>query len=158
MNSNANEKAEKPYSQQPHHVDEFVGHKIKIRRKILGMSQSKLGDAIGLTFQQVQKYERGTNRIGASRLYELSKVLKTPVAYFFEGLDLGGYSQNVSSSLRVAEHKAEPYEASWLSNKELLDLVKAYNKIQDPQLRKQILDFTRSLAQHFEESNGEEKA
>ena len=74
-------------SDHPHPVDVHVGARVRLRRTALGMSQEKLGDAIGLTFQQVQKYERGTNRIGASRLYELSRVLEVPVSFFFEELD-----------------------------------------------------------------------
>ena len=71
----------------PHPVDVHVGTRVRLRRTLLGMSQEKLGEAIGLTFQQVQKYERGTNRIGASRLYELSRVLDVPVGFFFEEID-----------------------------------------------------------------------
>lgn len=73
----------------PHRVDLHVGARVRLRRKLLGVSQEKLADALGLTFQQVQKYERGTNRISASKLFEMSRVLDTPVAYFFEGLDGG---------------------------------------------------------------------
>src|SRR5581483_4327424 len=74
-------------SEGPNPIDVHVGARVRLRRTALGMSQEKLGDAIGLTFQQVQKYERGTNRIGASRLYELSRVLEVPVSFFFEELD-----------------------------------------------------------------------
>ena len=135
----------------PHPVDIHVGKQIKVRRKILGMSQSTLGKAIGLTFQQVQKYERGTNRIGASRLYDLSKVLEIPVNYFFDGFEKYSASSDSAGLSYVGEKKADSYEIDWLSSKELLELVKAFNKINDQHLRKQILDLAKSIAKQFDE-------
>ena len=85
MNSNSSDgRRSRPKSDKPNPIDVHVGTRVRLRRTLLGMSQEKLGEAIGLTFQQVQKYERGANRVGASRLYDLSRVLDVPVSYFFE--------------------------------------------------------------------------
>ena len=81
---------------KPNPIDVHVGTRVRLRRTLLGLSQEKLGDAIGLTFQQVQKYERGANRIGASRLFDLSRVLDVPIAYFYDAMDDGVREQGTS--------------------------------------------------------------
>src|ERR671927_173554 len=117
----------RPKMDTPNPIDVRVGARLRLRRNMLGLSQEKLGEAIGLTFQQVQKYERGANRIGASRLYELSRVLDVPVSFFFDDTDpvralaMGGF----------AEPPAETFEADPLRHPETFDLIRAYFAIED---------------------------
>ena len=130
----------------PRPVDAHVGSRVRLRRTMLGLSQEKLGDEIGLTFQQVQKYERGTNRIGASRLYELSRVLDVPVSYFFEDMvreTSGGQSARSPDAEIV---KGPSYEAKALSKRETLELVRAYYNIKDEKLRKRLFDLVKAAA------------
>ena len=126
-------------SEHPHPVDVHVGARVRLRRTALGMSQEKLGDAIGLTFQQVQKYERGTNRIGASRLYELSRVLEVPVSFFFEELDLGTLGPGLS------EPPAAPYAAAG-GNRDVLELARTFQRISDAALRRRLFDLVKAIA------------
>ena len=122
---------------KPHDVDIHVGGRVRLRRSALGLSQDQLGEAIGLSFQQVQKYERGANRIGASRLYEMSKVLQTPISYFFENFgDLG-----------VAEDGDSTYQADPVIKREALELMRAYHQILDSKQRKKILKLVQALAE-----------
>ena len=128
----------------PNPIDIHVGGRVRLRRTLLGMSQEKLAQAIGLTFQQIQKYERGANRIGASRLHELSQVLDVPVSFFFDDMNApsGGYA--VIGALR--EEAPPPFEGDPMTKRETLKLVRAYYRIKSPALRKRILDLTQSLA------------
>lgn len=132
---------------KPNPVDVHVGGRVRQRRTLMGMSQEKLGEAIGLTFQQVQKYERGANRVGASRLYDLARVLDVPVGYFFSDMpnELSSFSPIQLSEL--AEDDAEVYlqESDPMAKRETLELVRAYYKISDPQLRKRLFDMTKAL-------------
>lgn len=126
----------------PRPVDVHVGSRVRLRRTLLGMSQEKLGDAVGLTFQQIQKYERGANRIGASRLHELSKVLNAPVSFFFD---------DMPDDVKAAEHCApglcgQQQMTDPLSRRETIDLVRSYYKIIDPKVRKRLFELTKSLA------------
>ena len=125
---------------RPNPIDVHVGSRIRLRRTLLGMSQEKLGKAIGLTFQQVQKYERGTNRVGSSRLYQIAKVLSVPVSFFFD--DMVAEPQAASG---LAE-QAEPFEANPLANRETLELVRAFQRIADATLRKRIQDLVKAIA------------
>ncbi len=129
----------------PNPVDVHVGGRIRLRRTLLGMSQERLGDALGLTFQQVQKYERGTNRVGASRLWDLSRVLDVPVSFFYE--DMGEEVAELSPRLisGLAE-EPESVEADPLTKRETLELVRAYYRIQDPSVRKRVFDLAKALA------------
>ncbi len=104
------------------------------------MSQEKLGDAIGLTFQQVQKYERGANRIGASRLFDLSRVLDVPVSFFFEEFAEGDRAGG------AREPAADGFEANPMLKRETLELVRAYLRIADPQIKRRLFDLTKALA------------
>jgi len=110
------------------------------------MSQEKLGEAIGLTFQQVQKYERGANRIGSSRLFDLSRVLDVPISYFFEDMQPGVAERSPSRLKGLAETKPEPFEPDPLAKRETLELVRAYYRIADPAVRKRLFELTKSLA------------
>jgi transcriptional regulator with XRE-family HTH domain len=118
-----------------------------MRRMILGMSQEKLGDALGLTFQQVQKYEKGINRIGASRLQQISRILEVPPAYFFEGAPSFEPTANLEPTfMGVAEDSKANYVADFLSTQEGLHLNMAFARIHDPKIRKRIVDLVCSLA------------
>ena len=122
-----------------------MGNRVRLRRTLLGMSQEKLGESLGLTFQQVQKYERGANRIGASRLWDLSRVLDCPVAFFFEEMD----QQTASASprnLSVETPDLEPREGDQMTKRETLELVRAYYKIKDYHVRRRIYELAKSLA------------
>ena len=130
---------------QPHPVDVYVGSRVRQRRTLLGMSQEKLGDAIGLTFQQVQKYERGANRIGASRLFELSKILDVPVAFFYEDMP-SSTSQQVTDSSRQRVEKSQDYIQDPMAKRETLELVRAYYKVSDARVRRRLFDLTKALA------------
>ncbi len=136
---------------KPNPVDVHVGSRVRLRRTLLGMSQEKLGEAIGLTFQQVQKYERGANRIGASRLFDLSRVLTVPVSYFFEDM-----SDDVAASspgqMRGAVPETGDYEPDPMAKRETLELVRAYYKITDPHVRKRLFEMTKSLGAAAERS------
>jgi len=132
-------------SGKPNPVDVHVGSRVRLRRTLLGLSQERLGEAIGLTFQQVQKYERGANRIGASRLWDLSRVLDCPVSYFFEEMEdevQAASPRNLTERTSELEQKyADP-----MTKRETLELVRAYYKITDPQIRRRIYELAKSLA------------
>jgi transcriptional regulator with XRE-family HTH domain len=128
-----------------HPVDIHVGRRLRSRRTILGMSQEAIGESVGVTFQQIQKYERGLNRIGSSRLYEFSCILGVGVSYFFEDYHNPSEDEGATgeSSLREGEKKFE-YES--LNNKEILNLVRSYYGIPDPSVRKKVLSLIKSLS------------
>jgi transcriptional regulator with XRE-family HTH domain len=132
-------------SDKPNPIDVHVGSRVRLRRTLLGMSQERLGDAIGLTFQQVQKYERGANRVGASRLYDLSRVLDVPVSFFFDDI-----SPEVAAAVSQggAALGAVParYEPDPMMRRETLELVRAYYRIPDAQLRRRLFDLTKAIA------------
>ena len=113
---------------------------------MLGMSQEKLGAAIGLTFQQVQKYERGTNRIGASRLFELSKVLDVPVSFFFDDMPAEIAQTGGGRPHGFSDSEAAVYEADTLAKRETLELVRAYYRIKSEKVRKRVFELTKALA------------
>jgi transcriptional regulator with XRE-family HTH domain len=129
----------------PNPTDVYVGGRVRLRRTLLGMSQEKLGEALGLTFQQVQKYERGANRVGASRLYDLSCVLDVPITFFFDDMPAPGAER----SDRLAEPEAA-YESDPLLKRETLELVRAYYKIADPQVRRRLFELAKALGKSTE--------
>ncbi|HEY1365061.1 MAG TPA: helix-turn-helix transcriptional regulator [Xanthobacteraceae bacterium] len=125
----------------PNPIDKHVGSRVRMRRMMLAMSQEKLGDALGLTFQQVQKYEKGTNRIGASRLQQISQVLQVPVAFFFEG------APHQQPGCDGANEAPSPtYLADFLATSEGLSLTKAFVRIREPRLRRRIVDLVEEIA------------
>ncbi len=128
----------------PRPVDVHVGARVRMRRAFLGMSQTKLGDAIGLTFQQVQKYERGANRIGSSRLYDLSRVLDVPVEFFFEDMPRAVAANSPGRRPRKAKEPPS-YGLDPMAKQETLELVRAYYKISDPRVRKRLYELTKTL-------------
>ncbi|MGD9671131.1 MAG: helix-turn-helix domain-containing protein [Hyphomicrobiaceae bacterium] len=125
-------------------IDMHVGMRVRMRRMLLGMSQEKLGELLGLTFQQVQKYEKGVNRVGASRLYELSRVLDVPVQYFYD--DVPAMGATAATVDGYAESAAESYVADVLGSRDGLELNKAFARISDARVRRSIVDLVRSLA------------
>ena len=126
----------------PNPIDKHVGSRVRMRRMMLSMSQEKLGDALGLTFQQVQKYEKGTNRIGASRLQQISHILQVPVAFFFEGAP-SLHSQ--PDGLREAPSPA--YVSDFLATSEGLALIKAFMRIKESKLRRRIVDLVEQIGE-----------
>lgn len=131
----------------PNPIDIHVGGRVRLRRTILGMSQERLGESLGLTFQQVQKYERGTNRIGASRLYDLSRVLDVPISFFYEDMDAEVAGQSPRLRAGLSEAPPAPYrETDPMARRETLELVRAYYKVKDPLVRKRILELCKSMA------------
>jgi transcriptional regulator with XRE-family HTH domain len=125
----------------PNPIDKHVGSRVRMRRMMLSMSQEKLGGALGLTFQQVQKYEKGTNRIGASRLQQISHILQVPVAFFFEGAPNVHPHGDV-----VSEAPAPTYVSDFLATADGLALTKAFMEIKEPKLRRRIVDLVEEIA------------
>jgi transcriptional regulator with XRE-family HTH domain len=124
----------------PDQIDQHVGKRVRMRRLMLGMSQSKLADALGITFQQVQKYEKGTNRISASRLQHVAHILQAPVAFFFED------APHVAGQPNVAGKAPSPaYISDFLATSEGLDLVKAFRRIENPALRHRIVTLVQEI-------------
>jgi transcriptional regulator with XRE-family HTH domain len=127
----------------PNPIDKHVGSRVRMRRMMLAMSQEKLGDALGLTFQQVQKYEKGTNRIGASRLQQISHILKVPVAFFFEGAPSSSAEEPLDD---LAEAPSPAYVSDFLATSDGLALTKAFMRIGDSKLRRRIVDLVEQIA------------
>ncbi|WP_293866871.1 helix-turn-helix transcriptional regulator [uncultured Alsobacter sp.] len=128
----------------PNPIDKHVGSRVRMRRVLIGMSQEKLGEALGLTFQQVQKYEKGTNRIGASRLQQISNILGMPVEFFFDGAPVGETAQPLGEGLR--EPADTPYVADFLASNEGVQLNRAFLRIRDPKLRRRVVDLVNAIA------------
>ncbi|KAB2916276.1 MAG: helix-turn-helix transcriptional regulator [Hyphomicrobiaceae bacterium] len=130
-------------SRRPNPIDVHVGSRVRFRRMLLGMSQEKLGEKLGLTFQQVQKYEKGINRIGASRLFDLAQVLGVSVQFFYEEAPAGETAQFVPG---FADKPAEGSIVEFLRSRDGLELNKAFVRISDAKARRAIVDLVRSLA------------
>ena len=130
----------------PNPIDVHVGSRVRLRRTLLGLSQEKLGEALGLTFQQVQKYERGANRIGASRLFDLSCVLDVPISFFYDDISSDTSAKSPRNIVGLADQAVEPFEPDPLAKRETLELVRAYYRIKEPAVRKRILELTKALA------------
>ncbi|MBX3573306.1 MAG: helix-turn-helix transcriptional regulator [Mesorhizobium sp.] len=127
---------------KPNPIDIHVGSRIRLRRNMLGMSQEKLGESLGITFQQIQKYEKGTNRVGASRLQAIASILSVPVSFFFEdapgqdGATAGGFAEDSSTSFVV----------DFLNSAEGIQLNRAFARIADVRVRRKIIDLVKALA------------
>lgn len=126
-------------------IDAHVGARVRLRRMLIGMSQERLGELLGVTFQQVQKYEKGANRIGASRLYEISRVLEVPVQFFFDDLPEEG-RRPVARPHGLSEGESEPFVMDFVSSSEGLTLNRAYSGISDAKVRRRVLDLIRELS------------
>ena len=130
----------------PNPVDKHVGSRVRMRRMMLSMSQEKLGELLGLTFQQVQKYEKGLNRIGAGRLFDVARILGVPIDYFYESA-----SNNLAGRSGFSEGDASPPVMEFLSSGEGLQLSLAFMRIKDTKVRKRMLDLVKSLAEDAED-------
>lgn len=150
----------------PRPVDIHVGRRLRERRALLGMSQERLAELLGITYQQVQKYERGANRIGSSRLHDIATFLDVPVAFFFAGLDepetrLGGLADAPAAFLfDAAAGEAAPPPAGEPAaySREAMDLARAFNRIRDPEVRRRLLDLARALAAASSRSDADRPA
>ncbi len=127
---------------QPNPIDIHVGSRVRLRRMMLSMSQEKLGEHLGITFQQIQKYEKGTNRIGASRLQHIARVLTVPVSFFFEDAPATPGSEPTG----MAESNSTSHVVDFLSSSEGIQLNKAFIRIKDAKLRRRVIDLVRSMA------------
>jgi len=125
-------------------IDAHVGGRIRLRRTLLGLTQERLGEALGLTFQQVQKYERGANRVGASRLFDLARILEVPVGYFYD--DLPVEAGGTLNRYGFAESSDGYGTDDALASRETLELVRAYYRITDPSIRKRVFELVKSMA------------
>ncbi len=132
---------------QASQTDMLVGNRVRIRRMLIGMSQERLGELLGLTFQQVQKYEKGVNRIGAGRLFDISRILGVPIDYFYEGV-----AAQLSGQPGFAEENAPPV-MEFVSSGEGMQLSLAFMKIKDAKVRKRVLDLVKSLAEEQAEKD-----
>jgi transcriptional regulator with XRE-family HTH domain len=128
---------------RPHPIDVHVGGRVRLRRTMLGMSQDKLADSLGLTFQQVQKYEKGVNRIGASRVFEISRILGVPIQFFYDD-----YDADTGRSYGFAEQGPDDGAAMMelLNTPEGVQLCKHFASISDPKIRKRVLELVKSLS------------
>ncbi len=140
-------------SEHPDPVDIHVGSRLRMRRNLVGLSQEQLGKCLGLTFQQIQKYERGINRMGSSRLYQIAKTLSVPVAYFFEeipdSITMGsqpGFADGEQAPLENAPGGDKQTDHDILRRRETLELIRAYYKIQDAKQRRKIYELVRSMS------------
>ena len=124
----------------PNPIDVHVGSRIRLRRNMVSMSQEKLGEALGITFQQIQKYEKGTNRVGASRLQQISQVLGVPVSFFFED------APGEAPAGGMAESQSTGFVVDFLSSSEGLQLNRAFARISDAKVRRKIIELVRTLA------------
>lgn len=136
--------SEERNARRPNPMDAHVGARVRMRRMLLGLSQERLGELLGLTFQQVQKYEKGVNRIGASRLFELSHVLGVPIQFFYDEAPQAMMEQLVSNS--GFADRGEPYVADVMSSRDGIELSKAYARITDPVVRRSILELVKAIA------------
>lgn len=146
---------------KPNSMDEHVGARLRLRRGLIGISQEKLAEAIGLTFQQIQKYERGANRISAGRLHDFARILDVPVTYFFESFAVGGKEIPLPG---LSDTKQEGFSSSpssldenLLNNRETLDLLKLYYSVPDPKQRREILRLVRTLVANIRPAAKTEK-
>jgi transcriptional regulator with XRE-family HTH domain len=129
---------------EPQDVDRLVGSRVRMQRMAIGMSQEKLGDACGITFQQIQKYEKGTNRMGASRLHQIARILQVPVGFFYEGVPSGP-----DSGKPLADTSSRSM-TDFLGTSDGLELVRAFMAVRDAKVRRRIVDLTKAAAAHEE--------
>ncbi len=137
-------------------IDIHVGSRLRLRRTLLGMSQEKLGESVGLTFQQIQKYERGANRVGASRLFQFSQVLQVPIGFFFEDLPQEMATPAGQRAAGLAEQPQDHIADDPLQKRETLELVRAYYRISDPAVRRQLFELAKTLSKTTPGRPGEE--
>ena len=143
--SRVRRRAKKQTPRGPNPIDIHVGARVRLRRNQLGLTLMTLAKAVGVTYQQLQKYERGVNRIGASRLFNLSRVLDVPISFFFEDLSPAAAGGGKRRTRGLSEAPAAVLEPDSLSKRETVELVRAYYRVTDPQLRKRFLDLLKAL-------------
>ena len=144
---------------QPNPIDVHVGNRIRLRRTLLGLSQEKLASLLGLTFQQVQKYERGMNRVGASRLWDIGKVLEVPIEFFYEDMDSNVAKQSPRTfslpddKLNFLEEEQATFDSDPMNRQETIELVKAYYKIPNRKAAKHLYDLIITMSKSTSNSN-----
>lgn len=131
----------------PHPVDIHVGKRLRLRRTILGLSQEAVGRAIGITFQQIQKYERGVNRMSASRMHDFAKAMDVPIHFFFEGLSTAGNEAEEGAVSGFAEESSPAFDYEKISSRETLEMMRYFHRIQDPAVRKKCAELIRAIAE-----------
>jgi transcriptional regulator with XRE-family HTH domain len=134
----------------PNPIDVHVGARIRLRRTLLGISQVKLAEAIGLTFQQVQKYEKGSNHVSSSRLVDIANALDVSVSYFFEDMSPGVGAQTSSALMRTQQPSKNEQQQDPMARRETLEFVRAYYKSKDPAVRKRVFELTKTIAKGAE--------
>ena len=139
------ERVESMGKKSPHPIDVHVGARVRLRRMLMGMSQDKLGDALGLTFQQIQKYEKGVNRIGASRVFEISRVLDVPIQFLFDDFDGAGPSYGLAEGGPPGDGGDDSF-MQLLHSPEGVQLCRHFADIKDPKVRRRVLDLVKTLA------------
>jgi transcriptional regulator with XRE-family HTH domain len=138
---------------KPALMDVHVGSRVRLRRMVIGMSQEKLGEKMGLSFQQIQKYEKGTNRIGASRLFQLAQIMGVEPGWFFEDApEEAGPTPGATGSF--SKTKTEAFLLDFLNRRDGLELNRAFVKITDPEIRQRLVEMVKTLAQDEDEPNG----
>ncbi len=143
--SRVRRRAKKQTSRGPNPIDIHVGARVHLRRNQLGLTLMTLAKAVGVTYQQLQKYERGVNRIGASRLFNLSRVLDVPISFFFEDLSPAAAGGGRRRTRGLSEAPAAALDADILSKRETVELIRAYYRVKDPKVRKRVLDLLQAL-------------
>ena len=136
----------------PNPIDKHVGSRVRMRRMMIGMSQEKLGEKLGITFQQIQKYEKGTNRVGASRLQQIATALSVPPSFFFEGAPVPDAAEGGGG---FSEPSSPAYVSDFLATSDGLALTKAFMKIRDPKVRRRIVDLVQSMVGEDQENQSE---
>ena len=129
----------------PRPVDMHVGQRLRLRRTLLGISQEQLGESVGLTFQQIQKYERGANRISASRLYEFCQILDVSITFFFDEMTKDVEKTKGAFSKTLSDQAQSVLQDDSMTRRETLELVRAYYKIANPSVRKRLYELIRSI-------------
>lgn len=153
----SNRKIGRPKVDAPHPVDLHVGSRIRLRRTLMGMSQEKLGIAVSVSFQQIQKYEKGMNRVGSSRLYEISRVLDVEPSYFFDEMPANIENMPVDAlSSGLADEQEALTEPDPMVRRETLELVRAYYRIKSKVVRQKYLELAKSMARNLEARDGKE--
>ncbi len=143
--SRVRRRAKKQTTRGPNPIDIHVGVRVRLRRNLLGMSLQTLAKAIGVTYQQLQKYERGVNRVGASRLFNLGRALDVPISFFFEDLSPAAAGGGKRRARGLSEAPAAVLEPDSLSKRETMELIRAYYRVTDPRVRKRVLDLLQAL-------------
>ena len=129
----------------PNPIDVHVGHRVRMRRLLVGMSQEKLGEELGLTFQQVQKYEKGANRVSASRLYQMARILGVPVQFFYDDMETSPANKKPGGGM--SEGQSGSVVMDFLGTSDGIQLSRAFSELHDPKVRRRIIDLVKTLAE-----------